>query len=480
MPDIIGNLRCLFRRLFFRISLDIFLIIIIPAVVILVLLAYNLRENIRDVTLSRFEERLKNKADSASANIDFITDDISFIAKHLEQHFSGLGGGINSIAYGVPPRHWYRAAKFKNFMDDMETMLLMDKGFLKVRVINNSGREIVRFDRTPSGIKEIPFEELEDKSDRDYFKNAMAYPAGKVYRHPVTLETEHGKIIVPHTPVIRLSRKIMANGEGMLGIIVLTVSPDTIFGAEDRNGRPESMIIDETGAYLRHRDHSLLPGSAPSRNANIFDEIPQLKINLGEKDSKTVFDGASGEYRVWRKVFYRKDDRAHFWVFLERHPEFSIVSGYTDILVKRGILLAFVVFMGFLLVVAVIFRSLLPLKGITDAIRKLEAGDLAVRAPGTGVENEIGEIAGAFNAMADRLNRTALELQRSMALKRSVSGISPVGHVIADSAGTIISVNPASEHMFGYLTDEMQGKNVTMLTPPFKEDHLPSEWVESS
>ena len=469
MARIIGNLRCLYRRLFFRISVNIFLIIIIPAAVILVLLAYNLRENIRDVTLSKFEEGLKNKADMASANFDFIEDDLSSIAKHLEQHFSGLGG-VNDIAYGVPPRRWYRAAKFKNLMDDLETMLLMNRGFLKVRVINNSGHEIVRFDRTATGIKEVPFEDLEDKSDRDYFINAMAYPAGKVYLHPVTLETERGKIIIPHTPVIRISRKIMASDGRVIGIIVLTVSPDTIFGPQGRNDGTENIVIDETGAYQRHSGHSMSPGSGSSQSSNIFDEIPQLKINLGKKDAQTIFDGARGEYRVWRKVFYREDDSAHYWVFLERHPEFSIVSGYTDVLIKKAAILAFVVCMGFLLVGAVIFKALLPLTDIAEAIRKREAGDMTARAPAAVVENEIGEIAAAFNGMSDRLNRTILDLQKTMALKKSVSDISPAGQIIADGAGTIISVNPAANQMFGYLPDEMIGKNVKMLAPSFKED----------
>ncbi|MBI5637796.1 MAG: PAS domain S-box protein [Nitrospinae bacterium] len=469
MADITGNLRCLFRRLFFRIGADIFLIIIIPAALILVALAYNLRENVRDVTLSKIEERLKNKADTALGNLDFIEKDLSLVAKHLEEHFSGLGSGVKGVANGVPPPEWYKAAKYKNFMDDLETMLLMNNGFLKVRVINNSGREIVRFDRIKSDIREIPFGELEDKSGRDYFKNAMAYPAGKVYLHPITLDVERGKILVPHRPVIRLCRKIVLNGGETLGILVLTVNPDAVFGPENQGEGSGTMFIDEAGNYLRHRDPSLLLGGEHGRKANLFEELPQLKINLGKKDTMVIFDGGRGEYRVWRKVFYREDDKSHFWVFVERYPEFSIISGYTGILVKSAIILVLVIFAGFSLVVAVIYRSLRPMQDVTAAIRKLEAGDMTARAPAD-AKNEIGEIAGAFNSMSDRLNRTALELQRSMALTKSISDIAPTAHIIADSGGAIISVNPAAEQMFGYAAGEMIGISVKALTPSFKED----------
>lgn len=469
MADLIGNLRCLYRRLFFRIGIDIVLIIIIPAAFILAALAYNLRENVREVTLSRIEERLKNKADTALGNLGFLEDDLSFATKHLEEHFSGLGGGVKGIANGVPPWDWYRAAKFKNFTDDLETMLLMNNGFLKVRVINNSGREIVRFDRTQSGIREVPFGELEDKSGRDYFKNAMAYPAGKTYLHPITLDVEQGKILLPPTPVIRLCRKIMLNGGETLGILVLTVSPDVVFGPEGSSGESGITFIDETGNYLRHRDPSLLLAGEHGGKANIFEELPQLKINLGKRDTMVIFDGGRGEYRVWRKIFYREDDKSHFWVFVERLPEFSIISGYTGILVKSAIILVLVIFAGLSLVVTVIYRSLRPMRDVTAALRKLEAGDMTARAPAS-VKNEIGEIAGAFNSLAERLKQTALELQRSMALAKSISDIAPTAHIIASSGGTILSINPAAAAMFGYTAREMLGQSVKMLTPSAKDD----------
>ncbi len=465
----IRNLRCLFRRLFFRIGADIFLIIIIPAAFLLVVLAYNLRENIRDVTLLRIEERLKNTADTALANMDFIEDNLSFVAKHLEQHFAGMGGEVKRITNEVPQPNWYKAAKYKNFMDDLETTLLMNNGFLQVCVINNSGREIIRFDRIRSGVKEIPFGELEDRSGRDYFKNAIANPAGSIYVHPITLDVEHGKILVPHTPVIRLCRKIVLSSGETFGILVLTVSPDVIFGLENRGEASGIVVIDEAGSYLRHRDPILLLAGEHGGTANLLNELPLLKNNLAKHDIMTIFDGKMGEYRVWRKVFYRHDDRAHFWVFVERHPEFSIISGYTDILVKNAMILVIVIFVGFSLVVAVIYRSLLPLKDITAAIRKLESGDMTARAP-TDAKNEIGEIAGAFNSMAARLNQTALELQRSMALAKSISDIAPTAHIISNSAGRIISVNPAAEQMFGYSPGEMHEKSVKELTPSYKEN----------
>ncbi|MBX6313126.1 MAG: PAS domain S-box protein [Isosphaeraceae bacterium] len=44
--------------------------------------------------------------------------------------------------------------------------------------------------------------------------------------------------------------------------------------------------------------------------------------------------------------------------------------------------------------------------------------------------------------------------------------------ITADERGTIASVNPAAERMFGYPAAEMLGQNVTMLMPtPHREEH---------
>lgn len=469
MTSVFRRIRSATRRLSVRISLDVLLVIVIPMVVVILALGYKLRANIRDITLSKVEERLKIKADMAVGNINFVKDNVTFLATHLEDHLSLLPDKGKGLAGGIPARGWYRGAKFKNFEDDFRMLLLMNKGYTKVRMINMSGIETIRFERTGSGVREVPYGELEDKSARDYFRNAMASPARQVYLHPVTLEEDRGEKRVPYTPVMRLCRKITPNGGDPVGILGLTILPTTVFGPEDNPGEPGLLVIDQDGNYLRHRDLSKLYGGQYGGKGGVFGELPQLKANLAKQDAMTYFDGERGEFRVWRKVFYQEGDRTRFWVFMERHEEFSILSEYMYLLVQNSIILVISVFAGFTFLLVILYRALSPMRDVTDAIRKLEGGDLSVRAPVV-AENEIGEIANAFNSMAERLRETSLELQRSMALAQSVSDIAPMAHIITNSAGTVIAVNPAAKDMFGYAARELLGQNVRMLAPSLKGD----------
>jgi two-component system sensor kinase FixL len=45
------------------------------------------------------------------------------------------------------------------------------------------------------------------------------------------------------------------------------------------------------------------------------------------------------------------------------------------------------------------------------------------------------------------------------------------GICVIDSAGRILAINPAAERLFGYLTDELQGENISRIMPEPDRDH---------
>lgn len=67
----------------------------------------------------------------------------------------------------------------------------------------------------------------------------------------------------------------------------------------------------------------------------------------------------------------------------------------------------------------------------------------------------------------EKLKKSERDLQKALNLTQSISIAAPNAHIIADPTGTIISANPAAETIFGYNTEDIVGKNVNMLAPPF-------------
>ncbi|OCW55751.1 hypothetical protein AWJ14_14795 [Hoeflea olei] len=72
---------------------------------------------------------------------------------------------------------------------------------------------------------------------------------------------------------------------------------------------------------------------------------------------------------------------------------------------------------------------------------------------------------------SQRYRRSAAALAASKAELAGIIDNAVDGIVSIDTGGTILSVNPACEKMFGYRRDEMIGRNVKMLMPRHYSDH---------
>ena len=131
-----------------------------------------------------------------------------------------------------------------------------------------------------------------------------------------------------------------------------------------------------------------------------------------------------------------------------------------------------------------------PLKHLNQSALEISAGNLHQRAAIEGWD-EMRQLAQTFNLMVERLNASNLELENRVAartddLQRANSALaikeeemrSIVEHMVdcvvtTDEIGTILSVNPVMEKLFGYSHDEMIGQNVSIIVPePDRSRHI--------
>lgn len=127
-------------------------------------------------------------------------------------------------------------------------------------------------------------------------------------------------------------------------------------------------------------------------------------------------------------------------------------------------------------------RVVTPLKNLNECAQAITAGNLQHHIPSEGWD-EIGQLAGAFDMMTERLaisyrhlearvaERTAqLErLNAELAIKEEETR-SIVEHMVdcvvsTDERGVMLSVNLVMEKLFGYTVEEVIGQNVSILVP---------------
>ncbi len=98
----------------------------------------------------------------------------------------------------------------------------------QIRFIDLSGNEVVRIDSEPGGPVVIAPEDLQNKSDRYYFQQAIAMNENQIYISPLDLNVENGAIELPIKPVIRFAMPFFGSDGVKKGIVILNYAASDI------------------------------------------------------------------------------------------------------------------------------------------------------------------------------------------------------------------------------------------------------------
>lgn len=178
---------------------------------------------------------------------------------HIESYLAQLDANAQTLAHWVQESGVFEDAKIS-----AEGRSLVEPFFYhfasvrpdyyQTRLFSERGFERVRIDRNGERLKSVPEAELQDKSDRYYFKDAMAGPAGRTYFSPIDLNIERGEIEVPHELVFRVARKVYDRRGYARGLVVINVFAREIL---DRlkllrpKPRGDVLFIGEQGQFVR-------------------------------------------------------------------------------------------------------------------------------------------------------------------------------------------------------------------------------------
>lgn len=100
--------------------------------------------------------------------------------------------------------------------------------YAQIRLLDTTGKEILRVNNS-GGVQEIvPRSELQDKSHRYYFSRTLDLSEGEIYISPMDLLVEHGRIVLPHEPTIRFSTPVFDGYGAKRGIVIINFSPDEL------------------------------------------------------------------------------------------------------------------------------------------------------------------------------------------------------------------------------------------------------------
>lgn len=137
---------------------------------------------------------------------------------------------------------------------EWEVFAAIKRRYDQIRWLDDSGLERLRVNLTPNGAIRAGEEELQDKSQRYYFREAMTQQPGEIYASPIDLNVEFGKIEQPFKPMLRLAVPVtdsQGRERGLLLVNVLAqyILDDLVRHANLRQSR--MLLLDRSGYYLR-------------------------------------------------------------------------------------------------------------------------------------------------------------------------------------------------------------------------------------
>jgi len=148
--------------------------------------------------------------------------------RYLQLYLDNLSRSLKSIAFNP---YFMSYVVDKNYMNSAEflflTIMLEHNDYMQLRYIGVDGKELLRFDRdNPQG---YPYKKanLQNKSDRYYFKEASKLSEGEIYTSKIDYNVENGKIVQPFVPVFRVSIPIYLKGE-LKGVLTINTFANEI------------------------------------------------------------------------------------------------------------------------------------------------------------------------------------------------------------------------------------------------------------
>lgn len=396
-----------------------------------------------DIVYRNALNRLKYETNIKSLKLITDIKNLSNDAQYLvgTPPIQGIPRAINNG--GIDPLDKSDLSKWQSRLATIFTELIRAKpNYLQIRYIGttDNGKELIRVNRNGNIIRTIPPQELQQKGDTNYFKNAIQLHPGEVYLSDISLNREHGKISEPYTPVIRAATPIYFQGR-IFGILVINMAFNDIFTDMIKNTPREltPYVTNENGYFLAHPNKAMTYGFDLGNDHTIQSIYDNFDLNA-KKDLRDVEFTIETNGNVIHivKAHYDPTQEARFFAVMLATSYDNLQSG-SDMLRYQSFMIMGLLVVFSLFIAGILAKKLMwPLHLITIAAGDLAKGRAVSNLP-VDSSDEIGELARSFEDMHRQLEDKERELIISQGRVHHANKMSSLGEMASGMAHEINS-----------------------------------------
>ncbi len=184
-----------------------------------------------------------------------------------------------------------RTATPPDLTDLFRTLEKHDGHYDQMRVLGLDGRERVRVDYANGQPTVVSQGELQSKSDRYYFTDALDLSPSEIYVSPLDLNVEHGVIEQPLKPTIRVAAPLFDERGGRAGVLVLNYRAEGIlarFRQGTRGSAGDAMLLNRDGYWLSSANPADEWGFQIPGRASFAQRYPEAWAQIREADAGDI------------------------------------------------------------------------------------------------------------------------------------------------------------------------------------------------
>lgn len=408
-----------------------------------------------------------------NAAVDQIAGDTRELALRFDNYYQQMINDAYIVSYtppiqgfirtlpnnGIDPLDGSTSTLWKKRLETIFKSVMKERPYYtKMRYIEfaNNGQELVRVLRTGDKLEGTPLDELQTVGDEDYLKNAKNVKKGLVHISDVNFNREHGRIDPSMLLTQRVIVPIQSDTTGELfGVIIINVNYIELLKLAFETLAPpwKTYIVNHNGDHLVYYPETKSVKFFYSQNeyAQLPKEIRDIeKLN---KNESLLVTNQSIYYLV--RYFTSPNSNDNFLdVVVEEPKAKALAEVYTiqnDTIYILGLLILIAVILG------AYYGHLItkPLHQLATKISQMSTLNEEIDLP-ISSNDEIGMLATSLKKAIDASKES--EARYKAILEDANDSI-----VITNQNGFIESCNPASEKLFGYTTEELNGLHITTL-----------------